>query len=499
MATTNTLNQEIDALLSGNSTYTDYKLQWQYQFESYIGGSTYRDGQYLTRYQLESAHDYSARLAATPLENHCQSVVSVYNSFLFREQPERDYASLEGLPEVEAFVQDADLDGRSLNSFMKDVATWGSVFGHCWIVMAKPNTNSNTRADELDQEVRPYVNVITPLMMLDWSYTRSSNGAYRLDYIKYAEDINGSIRTIKEWTPEFIKTSVVDLDEGMITEEYVEPNGLNQIPAVCVYNKKSTMRGLGVSDISDISDAQKMIYNLNSEIEQGIRLDGHPNLVTTPNVNVGSGAGAIIHMPEDIDPALKPYILDHSGSNIDAILKTKEAIVESIDKMANTGAVRSTQASTLSGVAMETEFQLLNARLSEKADNLELAEEQMWTLFARYQGYVWDGEIDYPDTYGIKDVANDIKLMLETRKTLTDPKLISMFEYEIAEAHFGDEYMEGYDYEMEHPTLTEENKQPHIEAMIMEGYTDQQILDLHPELTPEDLQSAKATLLNQGE
>jgi hypothetical protein len=35
---------------------------------------------------------------------------------------------------------------------------------------------------------------------------------------------------------------------------------------------------------------------------------------------------------------------------------------------------------------METEFQLLNAKLSEKADNLELAEEQMWRLFAIYQG-----------------------------------------------------------------------------------------------------------------
>lgn len=449
-----TLKQQIDALLSGNTIYNDQADQWEYLFESYLGGELYRDGSHLTKYQLESGAEYQARLRATPLDNHCASVVQVYNSFLFREPPTRELNNLETLPETEDFLKDADLDGRSLDSFMKDVATWSSVFGHCWIIMAKPDVMASNRAEELAKGVRPYVSVVTPLMMLDWSYTRSITGKYTLDYIKYVEDINGSIKTIKEWRLDTIKTSVVDEDEDMITEEYEEPNGIGIIPAVCVYNKKSTMRGIGISDINDIADAQKMIYNLNSEIEQSIRLDSHPSLVTTPDVNIGTGAGALIHMPADLDPALKPYILDQSGANIDSILKTKEALVENIDKMANTGAVRSTQTSTLSGVAMETEFQLLNARLSEKADNLELSEEQLWKLFAYYQGYAWEGVIDYPNTFGIKDVANDIKLMVETRKTITNPKLIDLLEYEIAEAHFGEEMMEEYSLDFTAHTMS---------------------------------------------
>jgi len=448
------LTEEIDSFVSGNPIYQDNEQRWQYLFESYIGGEAYRDGNHLTRYQLETDGEYSARLLATPLDNHCQSVVSVYNSFLFRDEPNRMYGTLENIPEVESFLEDSDLDGRTLNAFMKDAATWSSVFGHCWILMAKPNTNANTRAEELNQGVRPYLNLITPLMMLDWSYSRSANGVYRLDYIKYIEEINGSIRTIKEWTPEVIKTTTVDLDDSTVNEEVEEENQLGIIPAICVYNKKSTVRGMGVSDLADISDAQKMIYNLNSEIEQGIRLDGHPSLVATPNTNIGSGAGAVIHMSEDLDPALRPYILDHGGSNIDSILKTKQAIVENIDKMANTGAVRATESRTMSGVAMETEFALLNARLSEKADNLELAEEQLWRLFALYQGYIWDGMVDYPDSFGIKDVANDIRLMLETRKTVTNPKLIDLLEYEIAESHFGEEKLAEVDMTVEPHTMT---------------------------------------------
>lgn len=448
------LTEEIDSFVSGNNIYTDNEARWQYLFESYIGGEAYRDGSHLTRYQLETDGEYQARLRSTPLDNHCQSICQVYTSFLFREQPTRELANLEQLPEVSAYLEDSDLDGRSLNAFMKDAATWSSVFGHCWVLMAKPNTNANTRAEELNQGVRPYLNLITPLMMLDWSYSRSMNGVYRLDYIKYIEEINGSIRTIKEWTPEVIKTTVIDLDDSIVKEELEEENGLGIVPVVCLYNKKSTVRGMGVSDIGDIADAQKMIYNLNSEIEQGIRLDGHPSLVATPNTDIGSGAGAVIHMPEDIDPALKPYILSHGNTNIDAILKTKQAIVENIDKMANTGAVRATESRTLSGVAMDTEFQLLNARLSEKADNLELCEEQLWRLFALYQGYIWDGMVDYPDSFGIKDVANDIRLMLETRKTVTNPKLIDLLEYEIAESHFGEEKLEDVDMTVEPHTMT---------------------------------------------
>lgn len=488
MAITTTLRQEIDALLSSNSIYNDLKDRWEYLFESYVGGETYRDGNHLTRYQLESEGEYQARLNATPLDNHCQSVVQVFNSFLFREEPERELGSLEGLPEVEAFQEDADHDGRSLDAFMKDVSTWSSVFGHSWILLAKANLGAATRAEEVAMGVRPYANLITPLMMLDWSYTRTPMGKYKLDYIKYLEEINGSVRVVKEWRPDFIKTTVVDVDEGIISEEYEEENQLGMIPAVCVYNKKSSLRGIGVSDLADIADAQRMIYNLNSELEQGIRLDNAPSLVKTPNTEAGTGAGAIIHMPEDLDPALKPYIIENSGASVESILKAKEHLVEQIDKMANTGAVRATESRVLSGVSRDTEFQLLNARLSEKADNMELAEEQMWTLFAYYQGYMWDGEIDYPDSFGIKDMDNDIRLMLESRKAITDPNLIKLFESEIAEAHFGDdvdEYLMGMEqdfvpHEMINPTTGEsvmaETYEEHLE-LGEQGYVHQEDLN----------------------
>jgi hypothetical protein len=54
---------------------------------------------------------------------------------------------------LKEFLEDADLDGRTMDAFMRDVAIWSAVFGHCWILTVKPQTNSTTRADELAQGV----------------------------------------------------------------------------------------------------------------------------------------------------------------------------------------------------------------------------------------------------------------------------------------------------------------------------------------------------------
>ena len=52
--------------------------------------------------------------------------------------------------------------------------------------------------------------------------------------------------------------------------------------------------------------------------------------------------------------------------------------------------------------------------------------------------------------------------------------------------------------EMEHPVLTAQTKIPHVNEMIMNGYTDAQILQLHPEITQADIDSAKQQLLNSN-
>jgi hypothetical protein len=426
-----TLANEVAQLTSGNKLYDTYQTIWKYLLESYVGGEEYRAAGHLTRYQLETQKEYDARLRATPLENHCQSVISVYNSFLFREEPDREFGNNTSSFELEMFLRDADQDGRSLNAFMKDVATWSSVFGNCWIIVSKPNVGAETVADEQAQGVRPYVSLLTPMVVLDWSWTRSPSGRYELVYFKYLEDVNGDVRVIKEWRKDTITTSTVNVKNPEIIEQIIEPNGLGKIPAVCAYNGRSTTRGIGISDITDIADQQRFIYNATSEVEASIRMNTHPSLVTTSETVIGTGAGSIIQMESNLDPGLKPYLLEFNGASVDSIYQSIKHAIESIDKMANTGAVRATESRTLSGVAMETEFALLNARLSEKADNLELAEEQMWQFWFEYQGEQWMGEIDYPGSFNIRDTSKEIEQLQTAANAAQDPRVRAAIDAQI--------------------------------------------------------------------
>lgn len=426
------LDDAYNYAIAANETYDRYQERWEYLLESYVGGEDYRRAAHLTQYQLETGDEYQTRLLSTPLDNHCRSVISVYISFLFRNEPKREFGSLENDPALKDFLKDADYDGRSLDAFMKEVSIYASIFGHCYVMVSKPNIGATTRAEELAQGVRPYLSILSPLVVTDWSWQRSLNGKYQLDYIKYIEDVNGDETVVKEWTNDTIKTTKVNTGKRTVIEQYEEPNELGMVPVVIAYNQRAVIRGIGISDISDIADHQKKIYNELSEVEQSIRLNGHPALVKTPSVEAVGGAGAVVSMPEDLDPGLKPYLLDVS-TDISSIYASIQASINAIDKMANTGAVRATESRTMSGVAMETEFALLNAKLSEKADNLELAEEQIWKLYAIYQGLTWDGEIDYPGSFNIRDTGSEIAQLKVAKEASTDPRVLKEIDKQILE------------------------------------------------------------------
>lgn len=428
-----TLLDDYRALNSTHWLYNRNRDRWQFLMESYVGGEEYRQGGYLTKYQLETEGEYSARLKNTPLDNHCQSVISTYISFLFRECPERDFGMWEGNPDLENFLKDCDMEGRSFDNFMKQVSIWSSVFGSAWVIMTKPNLGATTVGQEQELGVRPYVNVLTPLVVSDWQWKRQPNGRYDLTYFKYVEEVIDNTTVIKEWTQEEIKTWELDdikKEAVMIT---VEPNQLGIIPAILVYNQRGITKDLGVSDINDIADIQRQIYNYTSENYDGIRLDGHPSLVVPPTAQLGSGAGAIIQLQDGSDPGLNPYYLESGGISISNIHNSIDKLVEAIDRMSFTSGVRTTKTQTQSGVSLETEFQLLNSKLAEKGDQLENAEEQIWRLFATYQGLTWEGEICYPDSFNIRDEQREFQQLVTAKNAATDPRVLQIIDHEIIE------------------------------------------------------------------
>ena len=429
-----------DQAIAVHKDYQETVKNWEYYIRSYNGGYDYMVGQYLSRYNLELDNEFNQRLANTPCDNHCKNVIQIYSSFLFRVKPSRNFGSLADEQSLEYFLKDADLEGNSLSNVVKSAQNYASIYGHCFMVLDKPNIQTNTRAEELQQDIRPYISIVTPENVLDWNFERQPNGKYELNYLKIREEVDREKgQYIRVWYPDRIDTLYMpDREEPRVIDTV--DNQIGKIPAVILYNSKSHKRGIGQSDLTDIADLQKSIYNEYSEMEQLIRLTNHPSLVKTPSVNASAGAGAVIEMPDELEPNLKPYLLQPSGSSLTSIMDSIENKVSSINRIAHIGAVRTTKSGISSGVALQTEFELLNARLSEKADNLEIAEEQLFRLYAIFQDTTFDGEINYPDSFNIRDYATDLLFYQQAKAiNVQSPTLTKEIDKEIARAVVDDD------------------------------------------------------------
>jgi len=429
-----------DQAIAVHKDYQETVNNWEYYIRSYNGGYDYMIGQYLNRYNLELDNEFNQRLANTPCDNHCKNVIQIYSSFLFRVKPSRNFGSLGDEQSLQNFLKDADLEGNSLSNVVKQAQNYASIYGHCFMILDKPNIQTSTRAEELQQDIRPYVSIVTPENVLDWNFERQPNGKYELNYLKIREEVDRDGGTyMRIWYSDKIDTLYMPNREEPRIIDTVD-NQIGKIPAVILYNSKSHKRGIGQSDLTDIADLQKSIYNEYSEMEQLIRLTNHPSLVKTPSVNASAGAGAVIEMPDELEPNLKPYLLQPSGSSLTSIMDSIESKVNSINRIAHIGAVRTTKTNISSGVALQTEFELLNARLSEKADNLEIAEEQLFRLYSMFQDTPFDGEINYPDSFNIRDYATDLLFYQQAKAiNVQSPTLNKEIDKEIARAVVDDD------------------------------------------------------------
>ena len=418
--------------LPTHDEYPNYIPRWQYLIRSYLGGVQYKMGKYLTRYVYETEGDFNSRLRQTPLDNHVKSIIHIYNSFLFRNEPTRDLGNLEGTIETENFFKDCDMEGRTWKSFMRDVNVMSSIYGHCVVLVDRPETVVGTRAEELEQGIRPYVTLYTPENVIDWHWTRLPSGHYELQYVKFLE---AEERTNRNPTTYYCRTwtkNEITLEEynpkhkDPLTLIEKKPNPLGVIPAVWVNSQRSPVRVIGSGDLESIAEQQLNLFNMASEAESLIRLTNHPTLVKDEATSASAGAGAIITLGDTTTNDTKPYLLQPSGQNLEAILSTMRETVKAIDRSAMLGSIRAIETRQMSGIAMQTEYTTLDARLSEKAKNLENSEEQIWRMFARWQKTVFDGSIKYPTSFDVRDKNLDMDILKKVSETaknisLADP------------------------------------------------------------------------------
>lgn len=406
-----------DTVTKVHKIYETHLPRWRYYYASFNGGFDYRKSslEMLRRYlneDLQPGAQYENRLHYTALENSCKLVVDTYKAFLFRVLPSRTLGNLLNLPYTQDFIKDIDYEGTDISQFMKEANSLSMIYGHIWVLVDKPSVGkgqSLTLEQEVDMDVRPYAQLISPENVMDWEYTRVL-GRQLLTYVKLKEYEDEDKLIVKVWTNETITRHQLIKKSGKVTMLDEMNNEIGLIPMLMLKANPSHIRGLGISDLADVAKIQQAIFNLMSEAEQSIRINSHPSLVKTSDTDASAGAGAVININDNLPGDLKPYLLQPSGSSIDSIIKLLKEHQSMIMKSTHLEAVAGVKTIAKSGVALQTEFTMLNTRLGDKADSLERLENQIWELFQVWSGIKADDtfSIEYKKKFDLRDEVTDL-------------------------------------------------------------------------------------------
>lgn len=401
--------------------YDDLIDEWEFYVRSYFGGSMYRRGDYLLKHPFESPENYARRKRTSYYYNYCGPIVDINVSHLFRKPASRDHGALAGDPLFRAFLADSDMEGNTLEQFMREAQRLASVYGRVSVVVDRPRIDAATRAEAEGLGIRPYLTLVTPENLLDWSYARKPSGRTALEMIKVREGRN----TYRVWTDSAWELWSVERDGGVRLMDAGE-HGLGAVPVVNLYNKQSGMRMVGVSDIQDIADINKNIYYLCSDAKEIIENTAFPMLALPYERGEGVegrdvGPRSILQF-DPAEPNSRPYWLEPPHSSLTEIRQWVKQDIDEIFRIARMGGVKSTEdfSRPRSGIALELEYQQLYAALSEKADNLEQAETLILELWAAWEGRTFDGKIDYPDDFSVRDIEKELERAIRARSAGID-------------------------------------------------------------------------------
>ncbi|MEL6311134.1 MAG: DNA-binding protein, partial [Pseudomonadota bacterium] len=140
---------------------------------------------YLPKMPQESEEGWQERLAASWLFNGYRKTVRDMVGRVFDKPVEL----VEGPSAAEEWEPNIDLAGRDLSTFAKDVFTAGLHDGIAWVLVDAPaRTGEETRAQAAEQNLRPYLNVLTIEDVLGWQ-ARSINNVMTLTQFRILEAV----------------------------------------------------------------------------------------------------------------------------------------------------------------------------------------------------------------------------------------------------------------------------------------------------------------------
>ena len=415
--------------------YANNLMEYYFLMAAYEGVRSLVELGVIKQHERESDSNYIRRITELFGFDYTRSIVDLFTFYLFKKPGTQHLPEgLTNLPEWQAFVQDCNLHGDSLEEFLPDQTRYAAIYGLVGFLVDKPRGDAQTLADERRAGSYPYISAYHPTAILDWTWLKDevSQRPY-LGYLKLLDD-DGTYHLW--WRDRWeIWAEPDDTDNASAVQGEIEAvlvasgdNPLGEIPFVWLYNLRSRIKGVGVSDVHEVARIDLSIIRDMSQISEitsyaAFPMMRKPMIIPGEEVQDDVGPTAILEFNPELGMAGKPdWLRAEVTGPVQAILNVIAKKVAEIYRATNAGGLTATETSNAakSGMALQAEFQFLNANIVRKAVNLEKAENNIirfWLKWIRLENLIKETRFERPRNYDVQNLAADLENMM-TAKTI---------------------------------------------------------------------------------
>ena len=143
--------------------YTANEMAWRRARDAYAGGADYIKSA-LVRHISEIESEFEERLQRAYYFNYPRAIAQRITQYALAVDPVRKNAD----PEL---VENWSRKGLRASEVMRQLSTMLNVYGRVWLLAEAPEfSGAITIAEAKRRNLRPYITVLSPLEVIDWSF-----------------------------------------------------------------------------------------------------------------------------------------------------------------------------------------------------------------------------------------------------------------------------------------------------------------------------------------
>lgn len=407
--------------------YTDNIDGWDFYEKAAKGGAGFLTEENIKSHRLEESDDFAERKARSYFLNYCDTIPTIYNSYIFK-------GAIKRKPDSDLYIFRENIDGKgtSMDDFIKKAGYLASVYGvvHLMVDMNTSPKKNPSKADIRHDGVAPFCSIILPTQMVDWSVDSKGNFNWILyTYTHYTDsdptvertqETHYKLVTREKWEVQDEDGNVVTFDDGTPSSG---PNTLGIVPVYTMYHSTINDDKVGDSLIKDIVYVNRAILNWCSCIDEMIERQTFSQLVVPDDGSLSED--------EDKDPLRRlstasawtfnydskhpPAFISPRADNITTIWNLVLDHIKEMFRMAGLQGGTSDLYTSRSGRQSQMNFLGVSSSLAEKAMTYEKAENGISTLAYQQLGLSFDKyeKVKYPQAFDIVALMEEIDSILK--------------------------------------------------------------------------------------